>query len=98
MKSGGNQGWGDIQYNLRLSRWSVQPVSDGESDARIVIMVVDDDWMNRELLQTHLERAGYDVVTANNGQKALEIVMSRPPDLVLLDVRMHGLDGYEVCI
>jgi DNA-binding response OmpR family regulator len=72
-------------------------LSDGESDAKTVILVVDDDWMNRELLQTHLERAGYEVITANNGQKALDTVVSRPPDLVLLDVRMHGLSGYEVC-
>ena len=72
-------------------------MSDGESDGKTIILVVDDDWMNRELLQTHLERAGYIVVTANNGQKALEAVSSRPPDLVLLDVRMHGLNGYEVC-
>jgi DNA-binding response OmpR family regulator len=62
-----------------------------------VILVVDDDWMNRDLLQAHLEAAGYQVVTANSGQKALEIVTSSIPDLVLLDVRMHGMDGYEVC-
>jgi two-component system cell cycle response regulator len=72
-------------------------VNDDVTDGNTVILVVDDDWMNRELLQTHLERAGYAVITANSGQKALEVSLSRPPHLVLLDVRMHGLSGYEVC-
>ncbi len=61
------------------------------------ILVVDDDWMNRELLQTHLEAAGLQVMTANSGEKALEIISAQIPDLVLLDVRMPGMDGYEVC-
>jgi DNA-binding response OmpR family regulator len=61
------------------------------------ILVVDDDWMNRELLQAHLEAAGFEVITANSGDKALEIINGQIPDLVLLDVRMHGMDGYEVC-
>jgi two-component system cell cycle response regulator len=62
-----------------------------------VILVVDDDWMNRDLLQAHLEAAGYEVMTANSGQKALEVVGVRLPDLILLDVRMPGMEGYEVC-
>lgn len=62
-----------------------------------VILVVDDDWMNRDLLQAHLEAAGYKVVTANSGEKALEIAAARTPDLIMLDVRMHGMSGYEVC-
>ena len=62
-----------------------------------VILVVDDDWMNRDLLQAHLEAAGYRVATANSGPKALEMVGASLPDLVLLDVRMPGMDGYEVC-
>jgi CheY-like chemotaxis protein len=61
------------------------------------ILVVDDDWMNREMLQAHLENAGFRVLLANSGAKALDIVAAQPPDLILLDVRMPGLDGYEVC-
>jgi CheY-like chemotaxis protein len=61
------------------------------------ILVVDDDWMNREMLQAHLEYAGLRVLLAHNGPKALEIAASDPPDIVLLDVRMPGMDGYEVC-
>src|SRR5262249_40763874 len=61
------------------------------------ILIVDDDWMNRELLQAHLENAGYQALTTNNGTKALELAGSHLPNLILLDVRMPGLDGYEVC-
>jgi adenylate cyclase len=62
-----------------------------------LILVVDDDWMNREVMEAHLQGAGYEVMIAHSGDKALELAFSRPPDLVLLDVRMHGLGGYEVC-
>jgi two-component system cell cycle response regulator len=61
------------------------------------ILVIDDDWMIRDLLQAHLEAAGFHVMTANSGDKALEIIKVQIPDLVLLDVRMPGIDGYEVC-
>lgn len=62
------------------------------------ILIVDDDWMNREVLQAHLESAGYRVLTANSGLVALELAAANEVDLVLLDVRMPGMDGYEVCI
>lgn len=61
------------------------------------ILIVDDDWMNREVLQAHLDSAGYQVLTANTGAKALEITAAWPVDLVLLDIRMPGMDGYQVC-
>ena len=61
------------------------------------ILVVDDDWMNREVLEAYLNTAGYQVITAHSGDRALELAYGCPPDLVLLDVRMPGMDGYEVC-
>ncbi len=61
------------------------------------ILIVDDDWMNRELLQAHLESANYLVIHANNGQKGLDTIAVNPPDLILMDVRMPGLNGYETC-
>jgi DNA-binding response OmpR family regulator len=61
------------------------------------ILAVDDDWMNREMLQAHLENAGYRVLLAHNGTKALEIAASEHPNLILLDVRMPGMDGFETC-
>jgi|RhiMetdeSRZDD1v2_1073273.scaffolds.fasta_scaffold00667_36 adenylate cyclase len=61
------------------------------------ILVVDDIPANVRLLEAVLEPRGYDVVSAPDGLVALEIVASAKPDLVLLDVMMPHLDGYEVC-
>jgi DNA-binding response OmpR family regulator len=58
-----------------------------------LILIVDDDWMSRELLQAHLD--GYQVLMANNGEKALQVAEANPPDLVIVDVRMPGISGYE---
>jgi two-component system cell cycle response regulator len=62
-----------------------------------LILVVDDDWMNREVLEAHLVGAGYEVMVVHSGEKALETAAQTLPDLVLLDVRMQGMSGYEVC-
>lgn len=66
-------------------------------DWKPLLLVVDDDWMTREVMEAHLLTAGYEVMVAHNGNRALELAWERPPDLVLLDVRMHGMSGYEVC-
>ena len=59
------------------------------------ILVVDDNEGNREVLSRRLVREGYTVVTADNGSRALELLGARPIDLVLLDVMMPVMDGYE---
>ena len=61
------------------------------------ILVVDDNERNRRLLADILEAKGYHAIKASSGEEALERVKSQKPDLVLLDVMMPGLDGYEVC-
>ncbi len=61
------------------------------------ILAVDDNKQNLSLLQKALTAAQYEVVTAPDGATALELIGSAPPDLVLLDVMMPGLSGYEVC-
>jgi adenylate cyclase len=61
------------------------------------IMVVDDDWLNRELLETYLQQAGYQVISAGDGARALQMAAAAPPDLVLCDVQMPRMSGYEVC-
>ncbi len=67
-----------------------------KSSARPRILVVDDEPMNVELLQAYLQ-LDYDVLSAHNGQDALEIVFREVPDIVLLDVMMPGINGYQVC-
>src|SRR5579862_3829046 len=61
------------------------------------ILIVDDEAQNVQVLSRLMARLGYDVRTASNGESALESVTSEQPDLVLLDVNMPGLDGFEVC-
>jgi len=67
------------------------------ADAAPRILVVDDVPENVRLLEAVLVARGYEVLTANDGLTALELVDSEDPDLVLLDVMMPGLDGYAVC-
>jgi adenylate cyclase len=61
------------------------------------VLVVDDTAANREMLEAILAPRGYAVVSAASGEEALAKVASERPDLVLLDIMMPGIDGYEVC-
>lgn len=59
------------------------------------ILVVDDDQSLRELLRLHLSSAGYEVNTASDGIEAGYAVLRSPPDLILTDVNMPHMNGYE---
>src|SRR5262245_35410050 len=61
------------------------------------ILVVDDTPQNIKVLDAMLTPRGYDVVPAGSGEEALAKVAAEAPDLVLLDIVMPGMDGYEVC-
>ncbi len=65
--------------------------------ASIKILVADDDSNICELLRLYLEKEGYEAVFAENGAKALEQFDAHQPDLILLDVMMPELDGWQVC-
>lgn len=62
-----------------------------------IVLIVDDDAFMRSMLTRYLEREGYQVVEASNGQEALEKYFQYQPDLVLLDALMPVMDGFEVC-
>ena len=59
------------------------------------ILVVDDDDSIREFVAMALEDEGYQVVTASQGAQALQVAAATPPDLILLDMRMPVMDGWE---
>ena len=61
-----------------------------------LVLVADDDEDVRELVVFRLARAGYAVITAGDGQEALDLALSRRPRICVIDVMMPGLDGYEV--
>jgi signal transduction histidine kinase len=61
------------------------------------VLVVDDSPANLLLLERMLERTGFEPLTARSGELALEAARARAPDLILLDISMPDMDGYEVC-
>jgi len=63
---------------------------------RATVLIVDDTELNFKILEQFLGDA-YDLISATSGKEALERVAAAPPDLILLDIMMPGMDGYEVC-
>ena len=67
-----------------------------QADSRQKILVVDDEASIRRILETRLKMAGYNVVTAEDGEEAVELFNKTNPDIVILDVMMPKMDGYGV--
>ena len=61
------------------------------------ILVVDDERYMVRLVEYNLKKSGYEVVTASDGVEAMEKISEGRPDLILLDIKMPRMDGYEVC-
>ena len=61
------------------------------------ILVVDDDLNICELLRLYIEKEGFNVVTANDGMEALKLFEKENPELIMLDIMLPGLDGWQVC-
>jgi two-component system, OmpR family, response regulator VicR len=61
------------------------------------ILVVDDSKLVTDIVRMRLQMFGYDVRLAHSGEEALELIAQEAPDLMVLDVQMPGIDGYEVC-
>jgi putative two-component system response regulator len=84
---------------LADERMDVTAASSRAKDAmrRPLVLVVDDGAANRELIEACLAGIDCEIRTADNGMTALVMIEAEPPDLVLLDVQMPGMDGYQVC-
>ena len=67
------------------------------TEQRKIVLIVDDESMLVTLLRRHVTNAGYDVDVATNGQEALDKIEENPPDLVLLDLMMPRMNGFETC-
>ena len=59
------------------------------------ILIVEDNEMNRDMLSRRLERKGYDIVMAEDGQKGVDMSKSENPDLILMDLSLPVMDGWE---
>ena len=62
-----------------------------------MVLIVDDEYIGRETLQSVLEGEGYDLEMAENGLRAIEGPKELLPDVILLDVMMPGMTGFDVC-
>ena len=72
-------------------------MTNGSQDNEIILLV-DDTPTNLAVLSKALKNAGFQIAVATDGESALELVEYAPPDLILLDVMMPGIDGFETCV
>lgn len=82
---------------VRSSVSRLYAAGDLEEEARPRVLIVDDDPVIVRLLQVNFRIDGYDVETALGGEDAIEKARARRPDVIVLDVMMPGVDGWEVC-
>lgn len=61
------------------------------------ILIADDNEQNRELLEAYLSDEGHEIMMSEDGQQTVEMALAEQPDLILLDIMMPKLSGYEVC-
>lgn len=61
------------------------------------VLIADDNEQNRELLDAYLAGEGYEILMANDGKETMDVVAASQPDLILLDIMMPRMSGYEVC-
>lgn len=85
-----------IQTSQRVKNSTEHRDSQRQNDTRRLIMIVDDSVTVRKVTSRLLERQGYDVVTAKDGVDAMEQLENVKPDLMLLDIEMPRMDGFEV--
>ncbi len=79
------------------SAYFAEPEENRRTDLKESILIVDDEPHIRRILQFLLDQNGYQVYTAANGQEALQHARAHVPDLILLDLMMPHMDGFEVC-
>ena len=78
----------------QTKKMAMQPTPEGSTPR---VLLVDDAPDNRLLMSLYLRRSGVEILTARNGEEALQIIASMLPDLVVLDLTMTGMSCYEVC-
>jgi len=66
-------------------------------DAKSKVLIIDDDPSLQRLVQVVFERDGFDVTLASEGSEGIHLALMNPPQIVILDIMMEGLHGFEVC-
>src|SRR3954471_24723728 len=88
------EGWGTFNTSTRAASLSLQERC-ANQDAMAKILLVEDNEMNCDMLSRRLERRGYEVVIAVDGQQGVEVAQSARPDLILMDMSLPVMDGWE---
>ena len=76
----------------------MSPNHAAENPVHARLLVIEDDMALARLVQNHLERAGHEVHVMNQAKPALAFAAKNPMDLVILDIRLPDMDGYDVCV
>jgi two-component system alkaline phosphatase synthesis response regulator PhoP len=87
----------EIAEKLSISADQVESTLESMSDTRQKVLIVDDEMDALMALKVALEAEGYNVAEAKDGHEALDKVHSEIPDVILLDLMIPGIDGFEVC-
>ena len=86
-----------ISQELEIPESQVNQVLNKLTDTREKILIVDDEMDTLLTTKRALEIDGYNVIEANDGKKALEIIRKENPDIILLDLMLPEMDGFDVC-
>ena len=88
-----------VQRGLSLSQiaMELEAIEAQSADGPVKLLIVEDEEATRETWAEFFQNTGYETVEAADGQEALEVARTENPDLVLLDLRLPKLDGYQVC-
>ena len=70
---------------------------EGARPAVETVLIVEDDPSIRLGLQKNLKFEGYDVLTASDGERGLQLAIDRPPDLIILDIMLPKISGFDIC-
>ena len=84
-----------MSQNSAATQIEKKPISNSPTGG--LVLIVDDEEINRVLLRDPLEARGFETAEAENGMQALEMISWRPPDVILLDLMMPKMNGFEVC-
>jgi two-component system response regulator MprA len=72
-------------------------INTGGADMNLKVLAIDDDHAMTELLTLLLKTHGFNVVTANTGEEGVSLALQETPDVIILDLMMPGMDGWQVC-
>ncbi len=88
---------GSSEMSARGAAQFREETPERDGDDRFSLLIVDDNPLNLQMLASILAPDDYQMALVKSGEKALRFIQRKKPDLILLDVMMHGIDGFEVC-